>query len=146
MLITLPKEIERWRFCRSDGSDRKRTEEGKKCFQNKTCALVPKIFSMRKEEGAAVDSSAILPYLSSAGSFVRARRAAFFHGNLQTFSGKAPLTTTDVLPSTRNAKRETRNTKHETRNTKRRRFSVIWLTLQNRWYKYKDADESEKAD
>jgi hypothetical protein len=32
---------------------------------------------MKKEEGAAVDSSAILPYLSSAGSFVRAGRAAF---------------------------------------------------------------------
>ncbi len=33
----------------------------------KTNALVPKKAVLRKEEGAAVDSSAILPYLFSAG-------------------------------------------------------------------------------
>jgi hypothetical protein len=46
-----------------------KTEEGRINFQNK-CVSSQKI-RMRKEEGAAVDSSAILPYLSSAGSFVR---------------------------------------------------------------------------
>ena len=79
---------------------KKNSRKKKVNFQNK-CVSSQK-HRMRKEEGAAVDSSAILPYLSSVGSFVRAGRAAFFHGNLQTFSGKAPLTTTNVLPSTRN--------------------------------------------
>ena len=39
----------------------------KKRFQNKCVSSQNK---REKEEGAAVDSSAILPYLSSAGSFV----------------------------------------------------------------------------
>ena len=46
--------------------DRKRTEEGRQKYF-KTNALVPKKAVLRKEEGAAVDSSAILPYLFSAG-------------------------------------------------------------------------------
>ena len=53
---------------------------------------------MRKEEGATV---AATPTFSqrAASLFRRAGRAAF-HGNLQTFSGKAPLTTTNV-PTTK---------------------------------------------
>ena len=57
-----------------NGVDRKRTEEGKKRFQNKCVSSQNK--RMRKEEGATVDvlSSAILsplPSLGSAGRLVR---------------------------------------------------------------------------
>ena len=85
---------------RKTKDEQRRSKEQKKEEYFKTNVLVPKTNSMRKEEGAAVDSSAILPYLSSAGSFVRAGRAAFFHGVLQTI-GKTSLTTENVLPSKR---------------------------------------------
>ena len=65
----------------------KRTEEGKKRFQNK-CELVPKPAVIRKEEGATAAASH-LPSL-------QAGPAAFFHGNLH-LCGKAPLTTANVL-------------------------------------------------
>ena len=78
MLITLPKETERWRFTfdwdfLSWEHDRKRTEEKKlkKRFQNKSVSSQNK---REKEEGAAVDSSAILPYLFSAGRATVVRR------------------------------------------------------------------------
>ncbi len=66
---------------------------------------------MRKEEGATVAATPTFSQL--AGS--QAGPAASFHGVIQTI-GKTPLTTTNVLPSTRNAKRETQNAKRETRN------------------------------
>ncbi len=58
---------------------------------------------VRKEEGATVAASH-LPFLSGPLRYFRlqAGPAAFFHGNLH-LGGKAPLTTENILPSTRNA-------------------------------------------
>jgi hypothetical protein len=70
-------------------------------FQNK-CVSSQKI-RMKKEEGATVAASH-LPFLSGPLRYFRlqAGPAAFFHGNLH-LGGKAPLTTENVLPLTRNA-------------------------------------------
>ncbi len=66
-----------------------KTEEGKKCFQNKRVSSQNQNV---EEEGATVAASH-LPF--PAGSFVirlQAGPAAFFHGVIQTI-GKTPLTT-----------------------------------------------------
>jgi hypothetical protein len=90
-------------------------EKAQKKLKNvfKTNVLVPKTTVIRKGEGATVAASH-LPFPVGRALFrSQAGPAAFFHGVLQTI-GKTSLTTENVLPSTRNAKRETRNTKRKT--------------------------------
>jgi hypothetical protein len=61
-------------------------------FSKQNVALVPKNTVWKKEEGAAVDSSAILPYLSSAGCLVRPDRQRSTTNSHQTVgkSNKLP--------------------------------------------------------
>jgi len=63
---TLPiekmKNLKKFRCPRRVRWRRKRTEEGR---NKQTCALVPKIFSMRKEEGATVAASHLPVYLKT---------------------------------------------------------------------------------
>ncbi len=63
----------------SEIDDRKGTEEEK--IKSKQMCVSSQNHRMKKEEGAAVDSSAILPYLSSAGRALsrQAGPAAFYH-------------------------------------------------------------------
>ena len=70
------RNIEDFDECSQVRSTIEKNGRREKYFKTKR-VLVPKLAVLRKEEGAAVDSSAILPYLSLAGSFVRAGRAAF---------------------------------------------------------------------
>ncbi len=65
--------------------DRKRTEEGKKCFQNK--CVSSQNHRSKKEEGATVDLCRPFCHLPSplwysAAGLVRAERAAILHGDL----------------------------------------------------------------
>ena len=110
----------------SEIDDRKESEEGR-IFQNK-CALVSsQNHRMKKEEGATVNVFVghFVPNLFSAGRFVTGRTGK--QRLLQTI-GRDSLNTTNVLPS-----------RIETR------FSIIWLTLQNRWTnEQKNAAESDR--
>ncbi len=80
------------KICRSDDSDRKRTEEKvKKRFQNK--CVSSQIHRMKKEEGATVGVCppfCSLPFLSGPVRYKPDRQR--FHGSLQIL-GKPPLTT-----------------------------------------------------
>ncbi len=98
---TLPKSYRKdwriWKYSMSTLGEMliEKTEEGRKLIQNK-CASVPNKYFW----GRGRYRSGVSPTFP-AGSFVcRAGRAAFFHGNLQTFSGKVPLTTKNV-PTTK---------------------------------------------
>ena len=80
---TLPiekmKNLKKFRCPRRVRWRRKRTEEGR---NKQTCALVPKIFSMRKEEGATVAATYLLSGETVRAGLVRAERAAILHGDL----------------------------------------------------------------
>ncbi len=90
--------------CSQLKSRSKRTE---KVNQNKCVSSQNKQYEKRRGRYGRRLSAILSPYLSSAGSFVvsSGRRAAF-HGNLHTFSGKAPLTTTNV-PTTKRRRFQT---------------------------------------
>ncbi len=57
-VLPTPYKDRKMKICRSDGSDRKRTEERRKLIFKTTC-VSSQNNRMKKEEGAAVDSSAI---------------------------------------------------------------------------------------
>jgi hypothetical protein len=130
---TLPKETERWRINvrrrrrktknerRKTKDERRRSKKNRRKLKNvfKTNVLVPKTTVIRKEEGATVDSSAILsPYLLSAGrasSLVRPDRQ---RSSMETFSvqQESPINyrKCPTNETKRNVKRETWNVKRET--------------------------------
>jgi hypothetical protein len=133
---TLPKETERWRInvrrrrrktktkTKDENEDERRKRRSKKNRRKlknvfKTNVLVPKTTVIRKEEGATVDSSAILsPYLLSAGrasSLVRPDRQ---RSSMETFSvqQESPINyrKCPTNETKRNVKRETWNVKRET--------------------------------
>ena len=107
--------------------------------------LVPKTTVIRKEEGATVDSSAILsPYLLSAGrasSLVRPDRQ---RSSMETFSVQQESPINYRKCPTNETKRETWNVKRETWNAGDFQSSD-WLSKTDE-YKYKMQNESEKAD
>ena len=83
----------------------KEQKKVKKRFQNKCVSSQNHRYKKRRGRHGRIHRPFCFPTFSQRAASLfclQAGRAAFFHGNLQTFSGKAPLTTTNVLPSTRN--------------------------------------------
>ena len=111
----------------SEIDDRKERKKVEKLIF-KTNVLVPKTNSMRKEEGATVDCRPFCHLPSLSGPLRAGRTGSVLHRRIQ-ISGKLPLTTTNVLPSTRIAGDFQ---------------TFIFIDSPKQMNKYKDADESDK--